>query len=217
MTLDDAELADRRAAVEELGRALHDLVLTTVETEVAAEELRRAAAAVRAITAPLAETVRSRAQLARVDDMLGGVRMFNPVVGAGNPIAPPMVVTREDGRTVGRCTLGLAFEGPPMYTHGGISAMLLDQILGHAVIRAGRAGMTVELTCRYRKPVPLQTPLYLAAEVTGTTERTTTAVATIATEEDPGTVLVEATGTFVAIRRDLAQRLFAAAFPQLSA
>ena len=56
--------------------------------------------------------------------------MYGPVAGAGSPLAPPMRVTPADGGFVGRCDLGIAHEGPPGYGHGGVSAMLLDELMG---------------------------------------------------------------------------------------
>ncbi|MFQ5827856.1 MAG: PaaI family thioesterase [Candidatus Methylomirabilia bacterium] len=52
------------------------------------------------------------------------------------------------------------FEGPPGVAHGGIVAGYLDEVLaGAAVRRGGRACFTGELTVRYVKPVPVETPL----------------------------------------------------------
>jgi hypothetical protein len=59
--------------------------------------------------------------------------------------------------------------------------------------------------------VPLQTPLRLTAATTGLTERGAVAEGTIATAEDPDTVLVEATATFHSLRPEQAARLFGAA------
>jgi acyl-coenzyme A thioesterase PaaI-like protein len=206
-------MVDRRRAVAELGRALHDLVQAAVATEVETEELRRVAAAVRAVTEPLARVARSRDEFPRADDILGGIRLYNPVTGSGSPIAPPLHITMRDGRVEATCTLGLAFEGPPRHVHGGVSAMLLDQLLGYAVAAAGRPGMTRDLALRYRRPVPLETPLHLSAEVVEQSEdgRRVTAFATIATADDPSTVLAEATGTFVPLRQEHARVLFATA------
>ncbi|GGW59745.1 hypothetical protein GCM10010320_45770 [Streptomyces caelestis] len=65
-----------------------------------------------------------------VDEFPGRVRMDGPVTGAGSPLAPPMRVAPTDGGFMGRCDLGIAHEGPPGYGHGGVSAMLLDELMG---------------------------------------------------------------------------------------
>lgn len=199
---------DRRAAIEELGEALRALVEHSSVTEVGTEEIRRAAAEIRRATAPLARKSRGRAEMPTADDLLGGIRMYNPVSGTGSALAPPVLAEVVDGVVVGDCTLGLAYEGPPMYAHGGVSALLLDHMLGYATTASGHPGMTVALHTRYLAPVPLQTPLRLTGRVTDVNGRKVTAHGTIATAAEPDVVLVEATGTFVAVRPEQARALF---------
>jgi acyl-CoA thioesterase FadM len=207
----DVAVRARRAAIDELGGALRELVELTSANEAPTEELLRVAALVREAAAPLARHPRARAQMPSADDLMSGVRMFNPVSGTGSAMSPPVLMELAGDEVVGTCTLGLAFEGPPMYAHGGVSALLLDQLLGYATSASGHPGMTVALTTQYRKPVPLQTPLRLTAKVTTVEGRKVTALGTITTAADPAAVLVEATGTFVALNPEQATRLFAAA------
>jgi acyl-coenzyme A thioesterase PaaI-like protein len=50
--------------------------------------------------------------------------------------------------------------GPPGAAHGGIVAAYLDEVLAAAVKRAtARPAVTGELTVRYEKPVPVETPI----------------------------------------------------------
>jgi hypothetical protein len=211
---DDAEpavpphLRQRRRAIADLGDALRGLVEHATATEVPTDDLQRAAERIRQVTALLGGRLRDRSTLAGADDLIGGVRMYNPVTGSGSALAPPLRIEESGRVAVGTCTLGLAFEGPPMYAHGGVSAMLLDQMLGYAVSAAGHAGMTVRLDTSYRTPVPLLTPLRLTAEVTGVDGRRVIATGTIATAAEPDTVLVAATGTFVTLRAEQALQLF---------
>jgi acyl-coenzyme A thioesterase PaaI-like protein len=52
------------------------------------------------------------------------------------------------------------YQGPPGAAHGGIVATYLDEILGGAALRGtGRVLVTGELTVRYLRPAPLETPL----------------------------------------------------------
>ena len=139
---------------------------------------------------------------------MGGVRMFNPVIGAGNPIAPPMRIEIGEDGAEGWCTLGHAYEGPPMYGHGGVSAMLIDQLLGHAVAASGHPGVTTDLSVRYRRPVPLDVPLRIWGRVTGTEGRRVSAVGGITTAAEPDVPLVEAEARFARLRLDQARRLF---------
>jgi acyl-CoA thioesterase FadM len=202
------EVTDRRAAIEELGEALRALVELSVATEAGAQEIRRAAAEVRRAAVPLADDTRGRTQLPTADDLLGGIRMYNPVSGVGSALAPPVHAEVLDGTVVGTCTLGLVYEGPPRYAHGGVSAMLLDHMLGYATTASGHPGMTVGLELRYRAPVPLQAPLRLTGRVTEVRSRTVVAQGTIAAAAAPGEILVEATGTFVALNAEKARALF---------
>jgi hypothetical protein len=206
LVVDDTRTA-RREAISELGEALRTLIEHATKTEAPAAELLRAAGELRSVAARLGEQARGAAVPA-VDDLLRGVRMYNPVTGHGSALAPPLHIEVAGGVAIGRCTLGLAFEGPPTFAHGGVSAMLLDQILGHAVGASGNPGMTVRLDTSYRAPVPLRTPLRLTAVVDEVAGRRVTATGTIATEADPDTILVSATGTFVGLRADQARRLF---------
>lgn len=198
----------RREAVSELGDALRSLVEHATITEAQTDDLLHAATEIRAVIARLGSRVRGHNTLSSADDLLGGVRMYNPVTGSGSALAPPVHVEVVAGEAIGRCTLGLAFEGPPMFAHGGVSAMLLDQILGHAVVASGNPGMTVRLDTSYRAPVPLLTPLLLRAEVRAVDGRRVTATGTIATAAEPGTALVTATGMFVGLRAEQTHRLF---------
>jgi acyl-coenzyme A thioesterase PaaI-like protein len=204
--VDDIQ-ASRREAITDLGDALRTLVEYATKTEAPAADLLRAAAEAREIAARLGDSARGTAVPA-ADDPVRGVRMYNPVIGHGSALAPPLHIEVVAGMAIGRCTLGLAFEGPPTYAHGGVSAMLLDQILGHAAAASGNPGMTVRLDTTYRAPVPLRTPLRLTAAVDEVAGRRVTATGHIATEADPGTILVSAVGTFVGLRADQARRLF---------
>jgi acyl-coenzyme A thioesterase PaaI-like protein len=66
---------------------------------------------------------------------------------AGDGVLSPILIPRQ-------------YEGPPGAAHGGIVAAYLDEILGAAATRAtGRVAVTGELTIRYVRPVPIETPL----------------------------------------------------------
>jgi acyl-coenzyme A thioesterase PaaI-like protein len=87
----------------------------------------------------------------------------SPVIGFANPVAPPVVVEAVDGQLIGSAWFDYQYEGPPTCVHGGVIAMVFDEMLGAANIVSGNPGMTGTLTIRYRKPTPLLTPLRLEA------------------------------------------------------
>jgi acyl-coenzyme A thioesterase PaaI-like protein len=203
------ERAARREVVGELGAALRELVDAAVRTEAPAGELAAVAAAARELTVRLGAAGRGLHEVASVDDPDAGERWYSPVYGPGSPVAPPLVATdTPDGRATGRVTVGKPHEGPPGLVHGGVVATLLDHVLARATRAAGRGGLTATLTVHYRRPVPLGVPLVLTAEMGETDGRRTTAIARLAAEDDPDTVLPHAEGLFVALRPERAAGVF---------
>ena len=202
--------ADLMAAVTELGTALRELVDASVLTTLPADQLRAAAADARAVTARLAAAQRPVTQLPVLDDPLVFRRVYNPVSGVGSALAPPVRIRRVEGGVVGEALLGPAYEGPPGYVHGGISSLLMDQLLGSAAIAAGLWGMTVRLEVDYRRPVPLSTSLTMRAQVTEAAGRKCVVTGTIATAAAPDRTLVEARGVFVMPREEARADYFGA-------
>jgi acyl-coenzyme A thioesterase PaaI-like protein len=202
------ELAERRAAVVELGEALRDLTSHAIGSEVAVDVMRSVAQQARELTATLAERQRRLDEPSSVDDLRRGQRPYNPVVGLGNPVAPPMRVEIVDGAAIGWCTLDRRYEGPFTYAHGGVSALLLDQIMGYAAAAAGHPGVTGRLEVRYRATVPLGRPLRLQARLIDVLGVRAAVRGTISLAAAPDDALVEAEGRFLALRPEQATRLF---------
>ncbi len=125
-----------------------------------------------------------------------GVTRHDPVTGPENAIAPPLPLAGgQDGSIEGSVVLGMPYQGPPGYVHGGISALLLDHTLGVANHWAGPSGMTAELTLRYHRPTPLFETLTVTGRqvsVDGRKIRTTGAISA------GGKVCVSAEGLFIA-------------------
>jgi acyl-coenzyme A thioesterase PaaI-like protein len=207
-----AELTARRAAVTALGDALRELTVRAIGSEVDVEVLRRVTTDVHRLTADLADRQRRPDVPSSVDDLQRGQRLFNPVVGRGNPVAPPMRVQVTDGAAIGSCTLDWRFEGPFTFGHGGVSALLLDQIMGYATAAAGFPGVTGRLQVRYRSAVPLGEPLRLYASVVDVLGSRVAVKATIALAAAPDEALVEAEGRFMTLRKEQAVRLFGNAY-----
>ncbi len=206
-TIPDAEPL---AAVADLGTALRELVEISVTTTVPPAELRAAADLVRQVTERLAVARRPVSQLPALDDVTRGRRVFSPVTGTGSALAPPLLVRRDragDG-VVGEAVLGVAYEGPPGFVHGGMSALLMDQMLGSAAAAAGVWGMTAHLELDYRGPVPLESKMVLRARVAESSGRKSVITGTIALAEDPDQILVEARGVFVLPRPETIEAYF---------
>ena len=93
-----------------------------------------------------------------------------------------------------------AHEGHQSYpgrVHGGVSAAMLDEIMGRAinVTEPDAWSVTAELNTRYRKPLPYDKPVTARARVTKNSSRVYEASGEIVLED--GTVAVEATGRYV--------------------
>lgn len=150
------ELERQRALYGPFAEAVRGLVDATIRTEVDDDEVRAVQAEVEALTARLRSRQIDGAYGVRFSAGGRGRPWGNPVVGLRNPAAPPVVVERDpSGRAWADFHLGAAFEGPPGLVHGGVSAMILDQLLGEATGAGGKPGMTGTLTLRYRRGTPL--------------------------------------------------------------
>lgn len=127
----------------------------------------------------------------------------SPVVGACNPLSPPVeldvVEEPVDGvaTTVvtGRVTLTEAYNGPPWdLTHGGVIALIFDELLGATALVGGVPGYTGRLTVHYRKPTPILEELELRGWVERAAGRKTLARGEI---RAGSAVTAEAEGLFI--------------------
>lgn len=152
------ERARQAALYGPLAQAVRELADATIRSTVDDEEIRRARAEIEEITASLRKSQIEGSFGTRVS-AVGQVRQWgNAVVGLRNPIAPPLSVQRDpsgNGNVWCDFHLGAAYEGPPTLVHGGVSALILDQLLGESASAAGTPGMTGTLTLRYRRGTPL--------------------------------------------------------------
>lgn len=97
----------------------------------------------------------------------------------------------------GTVTLDLSHQGPPAHAHGGISASILDDILGACAWYAGHRAMTAKLLVNYRQPVPLFAELHVEGRVSRVDGRKAYLVGEIRSAE--GKILVDAEALFVTL------------------
>ncbi|GAB3667088.1 PaaI family thioesterase [Actinocorallia lasiicapitis] len=184
------------ASLAALAAEARTLIEAVVHTALPAGDLAELTAQLAAINARLASARTERPPRASIgaDGMMRA--LGSPVTGILNPIAPPIVIhTREDGSVYTEYTLSDVYEGPPTFVHGGVSALILDHLLGSAAAANGTPGMTATLDLRYRRPTPHGVPLLAEAHVTRSEGRKTWATATITA---PNTkVTIEATAMFI--------------------
>jgi acyl-coenzyme A thioesterase PaaI-like protein len=97
---------------------------------------------------------------------INGLLPYSPVTGHYSPLAPPVLVTKEDNVIVGRVRFGDAYEGPPSSVHGGIVSAVWDQLLAMAALTSDLGGPTASLTIDYKRPTPLHVDLEFRAWTT---------------------------------------------------
>lgn len=188
------ELAHERDLYTPLTDSVRQLVDATIRTEVDDAEIHAVRREVDALVARLrAKQIPSSFGARIADD--GTVRTHgNAVIGMRNPIAIPLdLQTDEDSRVWADFHAGAAYEGPPGLVHGGVSALLLDQVLGTAAAAAGSPGMTGTLSMRYRRGTPLG-DLHIEAKLDRTEGIKSYVKGHIA---DADGVTVEAEGVFI--------------------
>jgi acyl-coenzyme A thioesterase PaaI-like protein len=181
----------------ELAHQMRRITSAMVGLPISDADIATAAVAVRDVADGLDRVAgqgrRPRAQ----PDPVGHPQEFfptSPVIGFANPVAPPVVVEAVDGELRGTAFFDYQYEGPPTCVHGGVIAMVFDEMLGAANIVARSPGMTGTLTIRYRKPTPLRTSLRLEARCLGRDGRKIRTYGAIFSGE---TLTAEAEGIFI--------------------
>lgn len=188
------EVARLRAIYEPLTQSVRELVDATIRTEVDAESVAEAKAAIDAATARLRTKQLAGAFGIRFSSDGDQMPWGNAVIGVRNPTAPPLVVEKApDGTVFADFHLGAAYEGPPGHVHGGVAALILDHVLGEAASGAERPRLTGTISMRYLRTTPLG-PLHVEARIDRTEGVKTFAVGHIADDEG---VTVSAEGVFI--------------------
>jgi acyl-coenzyme A thioesterase PaaI-like protein len=158
---------DPRYALSEVLRRLNRLVVASVIDD---EPLSRATKALEVIADDLEKTAAPGRRPRIHPDVNGTAQDFfptSPVIGLANPVAPPVIIEKVDGGLDGTVFFDWQYEGPPGCVHGGVIALVFDELLGAANIAANSPGMTGTLTVRYRKPTPIRTELRAIARFEG--------------------------------------------------
>jgi acyl-coenzyme A thioesterase PaaI-like protein len=153
--LSAAEAGRVTALYAPLAEAVRELVDATIRTEADDDVVADARSAIEAVTASLRQRTRPVGVSYRVDGR--PLPLGNAAVGVCNPIAPPIVVHHDgDGRCRSEFVLGSAYEGPPGRVHGGVSALILDHLLGEAASEGlSKARFTGTITVKYLRGTPL--------------------------------------------------------------
>jgi uncharacterized protein (TIGR00369 family) len=108
----------------------------------------------------------------------------------------------DNGELVGVFQPREEHQGYPGRLHGGLASTILDEAIGRAINLSDPDawGVTVELTVRYRKPVPLDGDVVAHARITKDSGRLFEGTGEILL--DDGTVAVEARGRYLRLPID---------------
>lgn len=171
----DAPLSARRQALKDLADAARLLTDRLVATDAPEEVIVAATAEVTAAAERFAGyrqgTLYGFSEAATAGQREDPLFDHSPLIGIGNPLAPPMTIREVDGTIEALVTFGQAYEGPPGCVHGGYVAAAFDEVLGATQSLSGAPGMTGTLTVRYEKPTPLQEPLRFEGRLVGVERR----------------------------------------------
>jgi uncharacterized protein (TIGR00369 family) len=100
-------------------------------------------------------------------------------------------------RIVGKFILGEAYQGGGGMAHGGIIAMLLDEVMGKVCRFREVRAVTAELTIQYLKPVKVDEEIVVEGYETGVKGRNLLLIGEI--RNNAGVVLAKGIGRFVVI------------------
>ena len=189
-----AEVGRMGAVYGTLAESVRELIDATIRSEVDADEVAAVTAEIEAATARLRSKQCDGPFGVRFTT--GGNRLAwgNPVIGIRNPIAPPLRIQRgTDGGVFTDFHLGAAYEGPPGHVHGGVSALVLDHVLGEMAANGETPRFTGTITLRYLRPTRLG-DLHAEARITRIDGFKAYAAGHLADDEG---ITVEAEGVFI--------------------
>lgn len=139
-----------------LSQSIRELSIASLRTTVDEDEAIAVRQEIEALTARLSAQLRDKDSLGikvRKDGVV--ISDGNAAVGVRNPVAPPLTITPTDNGARSEFHLNGLYEGPPGCVHGGVIALVMDQILGEAAISKRHPGMTGTLSVRYQRPTRL--------------------------------------------------------------
>ncbi len=162
------ELGDEPGTIE-LASSTRSLIAAIRRADAPSDDLARARALVEEATALLAPHLVTRLPMQGRRGERGpgsgtsGLQPteffpWSPVLGPLNPLSPPIDIAFDGERIHGTMTLQAPYNGPPGMVHGGIIALVFDEILGACNVCHGLGAFTGTLSVRYEKPTLIDTP-----------------------------------------------------------
>ena len=84
---------------------------------------------------------------------------YSPVIGPLNAIAPPVEFRLEGREMHAEHVFDAPYNGPPTAVHGGVIALVFDELLGTTGAMLDTGGFTGTLSIRYESLTPLGRPI----------------------------------------------------------
>ncbi len=120
--------------------------------------------------------------------------------GSEHPTGLHMQITAGEGLTVaGVFTVSEHHQGAPGLAHGGLLAAAIDEILGSLNWLLAGPAVTGRLECDFRRPVPVGSRLFIAADVVGVEGRKVFTRAVGRLDDPDGPVAITAAALFVQV------------------
>jgi len=121
--------------------------------------------------------------------------------GGGNDFGMKLTfeVDRETGRASGRFLLGPRYGGGAGSVHGGVIAVLLDEVMGKISKLSEERAVTAELNIEYRKPVRTDAEIVVSGWQEGEKGRNRFRIGEI--HDVQGNLLARGRGRFVVIEQ----------------
>lgn len=160
---EEGELKVREALADEVRELVFAAGVSAVDTE----ELSAVTAEVGALRARLQRTTGARTMRSGFESALEAEGTGKPYrLALYNGFAIPLEINLGKGAASAEFVADARHEGPPNSLHGGVSAWLMDSMLGLLMQARGRRGVTASLDTQYLARTPLDVPLHLGARIT---------------------------------------------------
>ena len=133
-----------------------------------------------------------------LDLKVGDEIEFDPFSIAGGELHPSAIglsyVKDSEDSVIGTGIIDPMFAGPPERVHGGIQALIIDEVMGALNRMRGRQAFTAYLKVDYRGPAPLGVPITFRAWLDGVDGRK---IKLLGSGDGPEGRFMEAEGLFI--------------------
>jgi acyl-coenzyme A thioesterase PaaI-like protein len=131
---------------------------------------------------------------------------YSPVIGPRNPISPLVLFEKKGAEMVASHVFDAPYNGPPGSVHGGVIALVFDELLGCLGALSNVGGFTGTLTIAYRSLTPIGKPIRMRSWIDRTEGVKTFIKGTMHSDTPkPDTLCAEAEGIFIRPKRSIVE------------